>query len=103
MILHTFCSETGRNFADGNLPTMLEMFPSEHKCKDFCKFFGLPALLANQSPLHSTTGGSAIESSRRQTPLFADVSKPLPPAAYNLDGTADMQITGQGYQGTRSG
>jgi hypothetical protein len=97
MILHAFCSETSHNFTDGNLPTMLKMFLSKHKCKDFCKFFGLPALLANQSPSYSRTGGSAIESSYRKIPLFADVSKSLPPTAYNLDGTADMQITGQGY------
>jgi hypothetical protein len=37
-------SETGRNFADGNLASTLQMFPTEHICNQFCTFFDLQDL-----------------------------------------------------------
>jgi len=36
--------ELGHIFSDGNLEATYIMFPKEHECNKFCKFFKLPVL-----------------------------------------------------------
>jgi hypothetical protein len=71
LILECICSETGRIFADGNLPSTHLAFTTDHICNRICQFFNL-------EPFDQLFAESSLLPHKK---LFAGLSDPLPPKA----------------------
>jgi hypothetical protein len=68
------CSETGQNFADGNLASTHKMFMTDHNCNRFCKFFHLECL--HKQSLHPDSIERLSENQQKKmTPLFISTAK----------------------------